>query len=290
MTDLSKSALAMWDFTIPTDKCPDLGHIIKTLNEWAKKWAFQKEFAPTKDEYGVVIDPKVGYEHWQGRLSLIKKHRGNEMIAIFKELLPGVHWGPTNNVVHKGQTFNYVMKADTRIDGPWNDFECPEPPPLTRQLKAFQELDMYPWQKQVELMVTEEDDRSIKLVIDEIGNAGKSIFAEYLEYEGKAWEIPPFRLMEDIMQCVMSIKNQKAYLVDMPRAMKKDKLSEFYSGLEALKNGVCYDKRYGFKKRRMDRPQVIVFTNKEPCWEYMSLDRWEIWIMGSDKALSTKKP
>lgn len=109
-----------------------------------------------------------------------------------------------------------------------------------------------------------------------------------MEYEGLAYEVPPFRLMEDIMQCAMGVKAQKCYIIDMPRALKKDKLSEFYSGLECLKNGVCYDKRYSFKKRRMDRPQIAVFTNVEPCWAYMSLDRWEIYDMKPDFSLEKR--
>jgi len=266
--------ICTYDFTIPVDKNPDRGILIKTLNEWAKKWVFQKE-----------AGEDTGYVHWQGRLSLVKKRRLSEIIALMKELIPGCHWSMTSKKVHEGQNFNYVMKADTRIEGPWKDVDHQEPPPLTRQLKFFQKQEMYPWQLSVQEMSKEEDDRSIKLIIDEQGNAGKSIFAEHLEYEGLAYEIPPFRLMEDIMACVMAVGAHKCYLVDMPRALKKDKLSEFYSGLESLKNGVCYDKRYSFKKRRMDRPQVIVFTNKPPCYEYMSMDRWEIWRMTPEKSL-----
>lgn len=258
--------LATYDFTLPADK-NGKQEVIVTLNQWAKKWVFQREIADS------------GFDHWQGRLSLIKKRRIGELIKLTADHFDGVHWSPTTTDVHSKGNFNYVMKADSRTDGPFTDQDNIEPPPLTRQLKSFLNQDKYPWQEQLLKMVAEEDDRSIKLIIDHAGNSGKSIFAEYLEYEGKAWEVPPFRAMEDIMQCVMSINNQKAYIIDMPRAMKKDKLSEFYSGLEALKNGVAYDKRYSFKKKRMDRPQVIVFTNKEPCWEYMSKDRWEIFYM-----------
>jgi len=265
--------LFTFDFTIPVEKNPDRNILIKSLNEWAKKWTFQKEQAES------------GYIHWQGRLSLHKRKQINELIDLTKDAIPGIHWSITSKEVHAGQNFSYVMKADTRIEGPWTDKEFEEPPPLTRQLEQFMKMDKYPWQETVCQWTTELDDRSIKLVIDKLGNAGKSILAEYLEYNGDAYEIPPFRLMEDIMQCVMSVGSKKCYLVDMPRAMKKDKLSEFYSGLEALKNGVCYDKRYAFKKRRMDHPQVIVFTNKEPCYEYMSMDRWEIWEMSEDKSL-----
>lgn len=270
------SPLCTFDFTLKKDGNDDPHLIIKNLKEWCKKWVFQDEKSDG------------GYEHFQGRVSLIKKNRIGELVSKTKDVFPGIHWSITSNTVHEGQNFNYVMKADTRVAGPWSDKEYEEPPVLTRQLKSFNEQEMRPWQNQVGEMVKELDDRSIKLIVDHEGNSGKSIFSEYLEYHGFAYEIPPFRLMEDIMQCVMGIKTQACYVIDMPRAMKKDKLSEFYSGLEALKNGVCYDKRYSFKKRRMDRPQVVVFTNVDPCWEYMSRDRWEIWDMQSDFSLQKR--
>jgi len=262
------SQLATWDFTISCEKFPDKNELFKLLSSWCKKWVFQQEKGESS-----------GYLHWQGRVSLIKKKRENEIIKIIP--IPG-KWSPTSNKVHEGQNFNYVMKADTRVDGPWSDQDYIEPPILTRQLVKFMEDELRPWQTELESLIQEEDDRSIKLVIDKEGNSGKSIFSEYLEYKGLTYEIPPFRLMEDIMQCAMCVRRQKCYIIDMPRALKKDKLSEFYSGLECLKNGVCYDKRYSFKKRRMDRPQVVVFTNRDPCWGYMSLDRWEIYDMGPD--------
>jgi hypothetical protein len=145
---------------------------------------------------------------------------------------------------------------------------------------------MRPWQNQLEASIQETDDRSIKMIYDEVGNSGKSIFAEYLEYKGLAFELPPLRAFEDLMQFAFGFKDQKCYLVDMPRALKKDKLSEFYSGLECLKNGVVWDKRYAAKKRRMDRPQIVVFTNVLPAFEFMSADRWVVYKMETDFSLS----
>lgn len=145
--------------------------------------------------------------------------------------------------------------------------------------------ELYPWQKQVEEMCTTRDFRSIKVIYDPIGANGKSIFAEYLEWKGLAYEVPPMVNMEDIMQCVMSVPGKKCYLIDMPRAMKKEKLAGFYSGLEAIKNGVAYDKRYSFRKIRFARPQVIVFTNRLPDTTLLSQDRWEIYEMTADKTL-----
>jgi len=201
----------------------------------------------------------------------------------------GGRWSITSRGVHLNNKFNYVMKSD-RIEGPWKDTDWEEPPVLTRQLRTFMSHDettgKYPWQEMVVDWTQQVDDRSIKVILDTWGNNGKSVFAEWLEYQGWAFEIPAgMRTMEDIMQFCFSFKSQSVYLIDMPRGMKKDKLGEFYAGLECLKNGVVYDKRYAGKKRRMDRPQVIVFTNHCPALELMTKDRWEIWRMGQDRTL-----
>lgn len=262
-----ENQLATWDITIQVghnDFGLDHAKVIEHLNGWCKKWVFQLEEGR-----------EDGTKHFQCRVSLIHKKRLCEILAQIP--LKG-HWSHTCTTVHKGQNFNYVMKAD-RLLGPWKDTDHIEPPVLTRQLKTFMKHEMYPWQKQVKGWCEEEDDRSIKLIYDTIGNAGKSVFVEWLEYNGMAFELPPMRHMEDIMEFCFSFRNQKVYLIDMPRAMKKDKLGDFYAGLEYLKNGVVYDKRYSGKKRRMDRPQVIVFTNVLPAWEFMSRDRWEVFEM-----------
>lgn len=261
-----------YDLTIPAEGAEgfDKNQTIEWLNGWAKKWVFQTE-------RGEI----AGKLHQQVRLHLTVRRRIGELISVTKDTLPvGHHWSITSNTVHQGQQFNYVMKADTRVEGPFNDKDFEVPPPLTRQLRTFMGHDMWPWQTQVLQLVQQSDDRSIKIIYDEFGNAGKSIFCEFLEYQGLAYEVPSFRESEDIMQCVMSQKPKKAYIIDMPRGMKKDKLASFYSGLEMLKNGVAYDKRYSFKKMRFDRPQIIVFTNSWPDWSLMSRDRWELFRMG----------
>jgi hypothetical protein len=270
----SDGGLVGYDLTISAANAGfDHNVIGVALSRYFKKFVFQLEASET-------------YVHYQFRGHLIKKKTVQAMIKIATENLWGAHVGATSTTVHAGNSFNYVMKADTKRDGPWTEEDFVLPPILTRQLAQFHTQEKYPWQTTVDKWCDELDDRAIKLVYDQIGNNGKSIFAEYLEYHGKAFEMPPFRLMEDIMACAMGIKPQKVYLIDMPRGMKKDKLGEFYSGLESLKNGVCYDKRYAFRKRRFDRPQIIVFTNTLPEMSFMSADRWSIWEMDQNKTLS----
>lgn len=238
------------------------------LQEWCKKWVYQLEQGDS------------GYMHYQGRVSMIKKRRISE---LFGKFIPSGHLSPTCTTVHNTNSFNYVMKADTRVEGPYSDKDFVEPLPLTRQLRTFLEYDLHPWQSKVLAMSKLLDDRTVTLIFDPQGNSGKSIFSEFLEYHRHAFEIPPFRNMEDIMQCVMSANVHPAYLIDMPRGMKKDKLGEFYSGIESIKNGVAYDKRYNFRKKRFDRPQVFVFTNMLPDFELLSPDRWKVYeIMDFD--------
>lgn len=263
--------LVGYDITIPCTLCeaPELG---AKLVKWCKKFVFQREKG---DE---------GYEHFQCRVHLIK---AKTMATVIRDVAPkvGGHWSITSSNTHVKGSFNYVMKEDTLMEGPWTEEDFTNPPKLTRQLRTFLQHEMYPWQKQISEMIQVEDDRRIIMVWDEVGNIGKSVFAEYMEYLGRAFEVPPFRQMEDIMQFAFSFKDQKCYMVDMPRAMKKDKLGEFYAGLECLKNGRLYDKRHVGKARRMDRPQIVVFTNVLPEWTMMSQDRWTVFAMQADRSL-----
>lgn len=164
------------------------------------------------------------------------------------------------------------------------DFE--DPSTQTRRVKHFMESEKYPFQAQIIEMCSEIDNRFIRVIYDPIGGTGKSTLAAYLMYTKQAYRIPAgITSIEDIIQACHSIKPQTAYIMNITRAMRKDKFFDLYTGLECLQDGVTYDKRYGFKKRRMDRPQIIVFTNTLPNFEYMSKHRWQIWELTRSKTL-----
>lgn len=258
------------DFNFPVrDPYETVDQVHARLRPWFKKYIFQKE----KSENG--------YVHWQGRGSLIKKAVHDKIKGQL-----GFHNDPTTNEEFKKKSFQYVMKEQTRIDGPWDDRDYDEPAVMTRQLESFLQLPLRPYQQQIKDMITVPCDRSIIVIYDPIGNSGKSIFSEYLEYLKVAYEIPTFDKLEDIMFCVMGLKTYPCYIVDMPRGLPKRSLSQFYSGLECLKNGVAYDKRYQFRKRRFDRPHIVVFTNVLPKWNLLSLDRWKPYRMLSDYSMT----
>lgn len=257
-----------FDFTLKYDETHDHIEIIECLLEFCKKFVFQLELS------------EGNYKHWQGRVSLIKKKRLGALIVSSKEYEPlkNIHWSVTSS---NSTNFNYVMKADTRIDGPWTDQDTIQKP--TKQMTLFKSWTLREWQSELIAKTSQFCLRSIDLVYDPTGNAGKSLFSEYMELQGKAEEVPPFRLMDDIFQWVCTRPIKQIYIVDMPRGMKKDKLGDFYSGIEVIKNGVAYDKRYSAKKIRFDRPRIIVFSNELPNFELMSEDRWVLWTITDNK-------
>jgi len=266
-------SIALFDVTIPVDKytTQDLQDLLRNL---AKRWTFQTE------------EGKTGYQHYQVRLSLKIRKRFSTIKKEVKEgrgMILG-HISPTSNPTFYAGDFFYVMKEDTRIAGPWKDTD--EIKIMTKQLKWFQNQKLRKFQKDI---ITEANIfcmRTINLIWDTTGCCGKSLLSEHMEYIGLAEEIPPFRLMDDIYQWVCSrglkIGFKKAYIVDLPRGMKKDRLGDFYSGIEVIKNGVAYDKRYSGTKQRFDRPRIFVFTNTLPSFNLMSKDRWVIWKIMPD--------
>lgn len=135
------------------------------------------------------------------------------------------------------------------------------------------------FQKQIKELCYEKDDRIINYVIYVDGHTGKSMLSEYLTYHEIAFAMPPIKNCEEMMAIAYEASEKHAYLIDIPRAMKKDELWEMYSGIKALKNGYVYDKRSHYRSKRISRPAVIVFSNQYPDFSAMTEGLWRIWRM-----------
>lgn len=250
----TKNGCCVWDFTVSCEKM-DFDVLIDHMNRMGKKWVFQLE-----------MGKQTEYYHYQCRISLKKKSR--------EPCMSGVHpdaWRPTSK--ENQDNFHYVEKEETRVDGPWKW----DDPVMTRQIKDFMKNKLYDWQEQVLINAQIYNEREINILYDECGNIGKSIFSEYMVFKGYAEALPPLRLMDDIFQWVYCRPKKPCYFIDMPRGMKKDKLGDFWAGIETIKNGVAYEKRYEARICYFDRPVIWVFTNTLPCFKMMTRDRWKIW-------------
>jgi len=259
-----------YDFRFNAD-CLDFQNIIDMLKKIAKKFTFQKE------------EGDSGYVHYQGRLSLIKKRRKMEALKLFE--VPPNYFEPTSNPDYtKGDAF-YQMKEDTRVDGPWTDED--EPLYIPRQIREMGELR--PFQQSIVDKANEWDTRTINLVYCNKGNLGKSSLVGYCRAHRIGRALPPVNDYKDLLRIVCDLPTSRMYMFDMPRSLNKDRLYQFYSAVETIKDGYAYDDRYSFKEKSFDCPNIWIFSNILPDLSMLSQDRWKLWDIDDTFNLRRKK-
>lgn len=153
-------------------------------------------------------------------------------------------------------------------------------------------MNFYPYQQTLIDMSSRKEHREIHIIVDYVGNNGKSTIAKYMGYNGLAQYVPSMNNYQQINQWVMSFPPNRCYIIDTPRGLDKKELGNFYTGLEDLKNGHAYDIRYKGKgkERWFGKPVIIFFTNQIPNLEYLSKDRWVFWRINSNKELERFEP
>lgn len=260
-----KGALKSYDVTVPWSEKLTPKEVGRCLAELASKFAYQLEISESK------------YKHYQIRLRLFKKKILSMAIEqIHKVGLKGAHVSRTVGVNSK--KFDYVMKSDTRVEGPWTDETWSELEEVDEELMTNV---LYPWQKDLKEYIENgpTSRRGVDVYVDLLGGLGKTFMMKYLRWKKLACVIPPFSKMEDVIQMVMCKPTAKCYVIDIPRGLGDKKMQEFWSGIEQIKNGYCYDKRHKFRDRMFKTPKVVVFTNTMPDVDddrLLTKDRWNI--------------
>lgn len=260
------NALNTWECRWNADKFETHQSLIDSLEGIAKHYTIQLE------------EGDGGYRHYQGRISLIKKRREAEkyiLLALFPDDTAPNYLAPTTNPEHrKGDAF-YQMKTDTRILGPWTDKD--EKIYIPRQVREMNGLR--PFQQYIFDDGDKWDTRHVNLVYCPNGNIGKSRLVAYCRAYQKGRALPPVNDYKDLLRMVCDLPTSKLYLFDMPRSLNKDKLYQFFSAVETIKDGYAYDDRYHFKEKVFDCPNIWIFSNTYPDTTLLSADRWKIWTV-----------
>lgn len=238
----------------------------KQLNEICKEGNFQLEKGNTS-----------GKLHWQGRISLKKKMRKTALVKIATEtfLRQGVRWSITSKA--NIRNYEYVTKDHTRVAGPWDIKE--KEMYIPRQVREMNGLR--PFQQHIVDDADVWDTRTINWIYQPTGSVGKSRLKTYLRVYKLGRVIPPCNDMKDILRIVCDLPTSKLYIVDLPKAMKKDKLHGLLGAIETIKDGYAYDDRYRFTEKVFDCPNIWVFSNMMPDFDMLSHDRWKIWNINS---------
>jgi len=273
---MTTHACTGWDFRMNSSDEYDYTKIIEQLSILSKSFVFQLEQGEQN-----------GYIHYQGRFSLIKKHRKSELMKMFNIIpVPNYLEPSVKTTFYTGDMF-YVMKTETRIDGPWSDKDIKKDVYIPRQYR-LEFNSLYPYQQFIFNSATVFDTRTINLIYDPLGNNGKSTIASYCELYGKGIDLPPVNDGQQLIQATCDIcygkdlRDPSPIFFDLPRAMTKDNLNGLYTAIEQIKKGKLVDLRYKYKEWWIDSPQIWVFTNIEPNLNLLSRDRWVIWTIDKD--------
>jgi len=276
-----------WDFTrqvedgLSDPETRDLGDLIsRDLDAVCNRYTFQLEEGEA-----------TGKRHFQGRMHLIKKNRVTGLVKLFRgTAMGGCHLSVTSSANHKNMF--YVMKEETKVKGfeIWTDSktagEEAEKNFIPRQLMDFHVSTMRPWQRRVVEMSKGFDTRKINVIIDTLGNNGKSLLVLWMLVNKMGLEVPPSNDFKDMTQYLCSTVSQKGresarnIFIDLPRSIKKEKTYAFMAGIERIKDGRIFDMRYKATEIFIDSPNIFVFTNVIPELEYLSLDRWDFYTIG----------
>lgn len=252
----AQNQIYRWDATLSMAVMPQIESLKRELKAHCKKWVFQKE------QGGVT-----GYLHWQIRVSLKEKSR-------MPAFLVGAHWTPTHD-----KSWSYVMKEETRVEGPWCDSDEPDYIPM----KYRGDIELRPWQSVLldRVRADPNQDRTIHCVVDSVGNNGKSFLRNYLKFR-KGWVIIPAscQLPKDIMAAAKALVAQRREVpgicIDIPRACSKRHFHSLAQAIESIKDGILIEERYHYSEWVIEPPPVVVFSNWVPPRECFSEDRWRI--------------
>lgn len=260
--DKKHGAMCVYDFTLHehTDNPQKVLIILSTV---AKKFTMQLE----KGE-------KTGKLHYQGRLSLKVKKRLGELIqqAIF------ANWHLSITSAANRTNDFYVLKEDTRVDGPWTEEDVPKVIKTPWDVVEYRTYKLRPYQEKIPKLATQiRNLRITDIIYDPSGCIGKTMACRDLVCKGIARILPFVNDYISLMRIAADGGWSPCFLIDMPRAINKEKLGQLYSAIESLKGGYCFDDRYKFREHIWDPMNIICFTNMVPDLDLLSRDRWRIW-------------
>lgn len=268
----------VFDFTLSEEYGGSPAAVIEALRPFCKKYAFQLEQGST-----------TGFRHFQGRVSLISKKRQGELRKFMAgiDILKHARWSVTSTNA-KGDEF-YVLKAETRIDGPWTDRN-------ERYIPLQYRVTLRPWQNTILERRLIFDSRHINVIVDSKGGIGKSTLAGVglCKYDA-IWlscMSDSERLTASVCD-ILSTRNErhpKLMFLDLPRSLNAKKLPSLFAAIEMIKNGVVCDTRYHYRQWVFDSPHIWVFCNMSIPVELLSRDRWLFWRINQNMDLEPIDP
>ena len=251
----------------------------------------------THDVHKWVIGRETGrggYEHLQCRL------KAQEDFFYFEDeekLMP---------VIKKGMVFYEMKKTGQKVKKGWMPEKAPEAHVEEANddewdYETKEGMFVASWDSEEALRVRfgvprwyqylliddldQTNDRQVLVWVDEKGNQGKSWICKHMVSRKLAYYCPPYlKTIEGMIKWLADLVKQdredgrppkKYVIIDIPRTWKWTK--ELYVAIEAIKDGLLADPRYGSTLEDISGSKVLVLTNTKPKVDTLSEDRWVFW-------------
>ncbi len=251
-------------------------YVQETIVEW--DWVEQAGIQREKGK-------KTGVMHYQGVFILKERKRFSTLEAALKKTLPNVKWDKKQGYLQPticAEANKYVMKEDTRVEGPWykgKDFE-----EIAKETVYKIEITLRPWQnKIIEILGLGPNDRHIWWFWEPCGGLGKTTFQKWIfqNYEGVTLSGGKASDMKNgvIRYREKTGKYPKIVLINLP--MTFDHQYFCPHGVEDIKDMFFFSGKYGEPGSDpivcAKPPQVLLFANQEyEATHKMAADRWNI--------------
>lgn len=166
-----------------------------------------------------------------------------------------------------------------------NFIKWPESP-----IQKFKDLKLKTWQIDVVETFEKQDDRRILVIVDKQGGNGKSYLSRFMEATDRADVCPVVSDEYNDYSSYCIEYPAKGYVFDLPRATSIKRRSAMWMGIEQIKNGLLFEKRYKPRKVWIEPPKVLVFTNDDIPWDMLSKDRWETYELYNGQLFTLTPP
>lgn len=272
----SRKPLKFWSVTVYGIENITPSRMKDILSEFSTQWVFQKEAGTEK-----------GIHHYQCRLIMEEAQYTETLLTVFEArglIRDKVTFLPeSNNSIQQGGLSFYVMKDESRIEGPWHD---PSYKPKKRQVYEGRDLACMENPRGFQKYIIDDikpvaDDRTMNWWYNLSGCGGKSKLMKWLRFTSPDVARVPMGSATQIKTSVIEKGPHTAYLVDLPRVRGSDeRQQELFSALEEIKNGWVESPMYGKSQElMMEPPHIHIFSNELPQLSYASMDRWKIWVI-----------
>lgn len=258
-----------WCFTLNNPTLSHLSHLTQSLEDHAKRYVFQLEFAPT-----------TGTPHFQGYV----EWKGRQYFNTTKRWVGGVS-PHVELCASPSRSINYCRKhvdKPERIDDVSAALWDRGPRWMVGIAKPVEsrvtDENLRDWQRElVSTLRFPADDRKIQWWWDATGNVGKTSLARYLVLSDKYNAIYVGGKAGDVKYAISALEpHQRDDLIVIYGVTRSYEKFISYQALEEVKDGIFFSSKYESKQLVMNPPIMIVFANFSPDRMQLSADRWDV--------------